>query len=463
MSFTLNQLPPFLQDRTTHTEVPEIPNFGSLEPVSLGETLAEDPKAEALLKGLEKSSEQLLWNKWARRPSRSPRATTPYTRRSAASNLSSRNVDIFSSSSGHATSSPLIKNKSRSQSVVNPPSPLDATVVSQEIRSWMKRASAGQKCNKPTSVDESHFSLSSEEGIYSLSALDSDEEEAYSHILDLNKEVFQPYAQLRRQASRVEGEEEMLLNEEQSNHLEICEMLSSSKCTPAQNVDSEVRLQSAVHKKYDRNENKSPRELVNSTDVFDMEPEHENRKKREAQRVVRGQSEDDGDYCDGKRRKEKTGSITSLTHGYDETEAPVDQTKKTNLLEVDGFRKESEEMNERLFEKCGRVTVSTEADGEEREDSLTTSEEGKDKKVNVKEDETADVSAPQTKESTRDDEDEADCSCEASRLVECKRRQSKTTTDDPVNARKSDTNGGVDDHSGDATRTPACADAQQFR
>ncbi|KAI9517312.1 hypothetical protein NQZ68_008572, partial [Dissostichus eleginoides] len=156
------------EDDTTDMEVPDIPHFGSLESVSLGETLADDPEAQALLQGMKKSSEQLLWKRWARRSQGSPCATSLHTTE---------------------TTSPFNQSKSRSRSILQPPSPLDAGVANQDIRSWMEKAPAGQEYSKPT-VDESHFSLSSEEGIYSLSALDSDEEDAYSYILDLNKEEF---------------------------------------------------------------------------------------------------------------------------------------------------------------------------------------------------------------------------------------------------------------------------------
>lgn len=296
---TMNQPPLILQDRTTRIQVPDIPNFGSLESVSFGETLADEPEAQALLKGLEKSSEQLLWKKWTRRPSGSPGATSLHTGGAVTSDLSSRSVGIFSSCRsqtiteqqvGHAATLPFNKKKSRSQSILNPPSPLDAGVVGQEIRSWMKKASVDQRYSKPR-VDESHFSLSSEEGIYSLSALDSDEEEAYSHILDLNKEVFQPYTQLKRQVPRVEEEkaEETFLNgqrTEESKHLELCGTVNSSGCkhqegSLAQNVESEVRSQSAVYREYDWNKNKSSsREMVNNTDVFDVEPEEKKHKQR---------------------------------------------------------------------------------------------------------------------------------------------------------------------------------------
>ncbi|KAM9339197.1 calmin-like [Symphorus nematophorus] len=176
------------EGHTADIEVPGIPNFGSLESVSFGETLADDPEAQALLKGLEESREQLLWKQWTRRPSGSAHATSVHRSSSSGDIFSScHSPSITEQPVGSAATSALNKKKSRSQSTLKPPSPLDAGVVSQEIRLWMEKGSADQRYNKQR-VDESRFSLSSEEGIYSLSALDSDEEEAYSYILDLNKE-----------------------------------------------------------------------------------------------------------------------------------------------------------------------------------------------------------------------------------------------------------------------------------
>lgn len=253
----------------------------------------------------------------------------------------------------------------------------------------MEKAPADQGCSKPR-VDESHFSLSSEEGIYSLSALDSDEEEAYSYILDLNKEVFQPYNQMKRQVPRVEEEtaEEMFLNgqqTEESKHREVFELFNSSGCkhqdgSRAQNVESDVRAQSVAHRKFDLDKNESSsREMANNGAVFDMKPEVErgSREESEEERVVRGQSNDEGDYCEDTRKKEKTENGRLMTHGYDRTETLVDETQKTKLFEVTSWKKEVEEETERgLFEREGRA-VDKEEDGE----NLTTIDERQDRKL----------------------------------------------------------------------------------
>ncbi|XP_070843251.1 uncharacterized protein clmnb isoform X1 [Chaetodon trifascialis] len=528
-------------DEDFTTEVPQIPNFGSLESVSFGETGADDPEAQALLKGFEKSNEQQLWKQWARRPSGSPCVASLHTSGAVQSGLSSSSGDIFSSCRGQSISeqpvgssaaSPFNKKKSRPRSALKPPSPLDTAVNSQDIRSWMEKASADQGYNKPR-VDESHFSLSSEEGIYSLSALDSDEEEAYNYILDLNKEVFQPHNQLKRQVPRVEEEtaEEMFLNGQQTEEvkcLEVCELLNSGGCkhqegSLAQNVESDIRAQSAFHRKFDWDKKgSSSREMTNSRAVFDMEPEEESRgrEKREEERVVRRQSNDDGHYCEEVREKEMTENARLVMHECDKTEALVDETKKTKLFEVASWKKELEENTERgLFEKWGKASEKKAVDKEEEEDSLMPFEEGKitklgkDKKEedNVKEDEREnqhsageDVYEVRGADATRINTEEEnggkvtalkmeDLNCrdevkeessdevknsmdfeavitaeENNRKCKITRRKltdKRATTDHPGETTpENDTNGSVNVHNGDTSWTPACsATSQSFR
>lgn len=474
----------------THIDSPETPNFGTVQSVSLGETLADDPEAQTLLKGLEKSREQLLWRKWARRPSGSPAATSLHSGGAVASDLSPRSADFSSRRSqstteqpvGHAVTSPFNRKKSRSQSILNPPSPLDAGGVSQDIQSWMKTASADQRYSKQR-VDESHFSISSEEGIYILSAVDSDEE-ACSCPLDLNKEVFQPYTLLKRKVPRVEEEEELFLTEE-PKHLEFCETGNSSGF--GQNVESGLRAETCHWNK----SRSISRATVNNTDVFDVKPEEENSQREE--RLVRGRSNDDGHY--GGEEREKTEDATVVTHGYDKTQAALDEARKTN---VENWRKELEEKTEgRLFEKWGQVSEKTAADREEREDDLTTYEEGRDKTANVKEEERGSqqndgtavckasraavtavnseeqkVSVARTEDLTWRDEDEEENghggnnSGVDARDEECRaeRRKLKATDYPGKGTLRNDPCGGVNDHGGDTAWAPACsAAAQSFR
>uniref|UniRef100_A0A4W6C660 Calmin n=1 Tax=Lates calcarifer TaxID=8187 RepID=A0A4W6C660_LATCA len=375
--------------------VPEIPNFGSLESICFGETLADDAEAKSLLRGLGKSSEQLLWKRWSRRSSGSPRATSIHTNGALTSDLSSSNSDIFSSCCSQSiteqsSTSPFNKKKGRIRSILKPPSPLDAGVVSQEICSWMEKGS--DQVQSKLRVDESCFSLSSEEGIYSLSALDSDEEDAYSYILDLNKEVFQPYNQLKRQVPRVEEEtaEEM---DEGSKHPEVCEMLNGSGCklqegSLVQNAGfdlvSEVRPQSVAHRKFDLGKKESGfREMTDDRPVFDTEPEDESSitEEPEEERVVRVQINDYRYYGGEEREEEETENVRSLTCGYDEIEVLVNEAEKEKISEMASWPKEAEEDNDREPSvKCVQVSEKRVGD-EEEEENLTTFERVQNRKL----------------------------------------------------------------------------------
>ncbi|XP_014849059.1 PREDICTED: calmin-like [Poecilia mexicana] len=223
------------EDHMAQFEFPEIPNFASLEPVGLGQTLADDPEARALLRTFEKSDEQRLWRQWSRKSSETSRAHN--------SNMSG----------SPETSFPF------TQRALEPPSPLEAGIANQDIRSWMDK-SLDRGYGKRSLVSQS-----SEEGIYSLSALDSDEEEAYSYILDLTKDVFRPSNPSKRQVPKVEEEtaEEM---EEESKHLEVLGMFNGGR----HKQEGDLR----ANRKLDLDKIKSSlRETTNNRAVFDLEPE----------------------------------------------------------------------------------------------------------------------------------------------------------------------------------------------
>ncbi|XP_051792526.1 calmin isoform X2 [Acanthochromis polyacanthus] len=353
------------EDHTTDVEAPEIPSFRSVEPVVFGETLADDPEAQALLKGLEKSSEQQLWRRWSRRSSGSPRVTSVHV--NGAPELSSNSGD---------QSSVFNRNKGRSRRVFQPPSPLDAGVNDQEIRLWLEKGS-DQSYGKKR-VDESHLSLSSEEGSYSVSALDSDEEDAYSYILDLNKEVFQPYNHPKRPVEKVEEETAEELNEE-SKHLEGQETFNGDECEnqegyAAQNADSdlksEVSAQSLNHKKYDLDRNeRSFREKSNYRAGFDLESER--RSKEEEQTLVRGRSNDNGDYFKAEREEMENARLAK--DGCDKTQ---DDGVEAEVCEVGNWQKEAEEGEGELSEKWGQVSEWRTVQEEDEGEDLTRSEEG---------------------------------------------------------------------------------------
>lgn len=367
-----------LQDHITNADVAEIPNFGSVDSVALGETLADDPEAQALLKSFEKSSEQLLWRRWSRR-------------------------SLGTSCSTYCNLNGAVPSSSSQQRVLQLPSPLDANVGSQEIQTWMlKGLDWGSEQHR---VDESHVSLSSEEGIFSLSALDSDEEDAYSYILDLNTGGFQSYNHLKREVSKVEEEmaEEM---KEESKHLEAHETFNSSRFKLQDsdlNLESEVRAQSAAHRKFNLDKNKSNlRGMTNHRDVFDLEPEAERGSKEacEEERAESAQSNDDGDGHEGEWEK-KRKTARQVKDGYDKTAANV---KKEKVFEVASRQRNVEDGGGKEFsEKWGCVNERKKAlegfmrfeDGEdrreqnEREEALVKEEEmsvnSKSFKVKVKE------------------------------------------------------------------------------
>uniref|UniRef100_A0A3P8TE36 Calmin b n=1 Tax=Amphiprion percula TaxID=161767 RepID=A0A3P8TE36_AMPPE len=283
---------------------------------------------------------------------------------------------------GHHSTNELSsnKNKSRSQRVFQPPSPLDAGVSNQDIRLWLEKDS-DQSYGKKR-VDESRFSLSSEEGSYSMSALDSDEEDAYSYILNLNKEVSQPYNHPKRQVEKVEDETAEELNEE-SKHLEGQETFNGDECKhqegyAEQNADSDLESeagkQSLTHKKLDLDRNESSfREKSNYRDGFDLESER--RSKEEEWRLVRGRSNDDGDCFKAEREEMENAQLEK--DGCDKTQNDGVETK---ICEVGNWQKESEEGGEgELSEKWGRVSewrrVQEEDEGEEGQGSGNEREE----------------------------------------------------------------------------------------
>ncbi|XP_047430505.1 dystrophin, isoforms A/C/F/G/H isoform X2 [Mugil cephalus] len=299
------------EGHTTETEVPHIHSFGLLESVRFGETLADDPQAQALLKSLGKSSEQLLWKRWSRRSSGSPSTTFLPTNTVVTSSFSSNSSSQSITDQRTANDAILVfnKKKGRCRSVFQPPSPLDTGVVSKEIQSWMEKGLDRSYSNRR--VDESYFSISSEEGIYTLSALDSDEEDAYSYILDLNKEVFQTYSQFKNNVPKVEEETAEEMNEE-LKHLEASEMFIGDECKHKEGflpsnsdfeLESNVRAQSVIYSEFDLDKNKSSlTEMINNRD--DLEPVGSGCKEGfEEDNVVRRHSNDNGSYCEEERGK----------------------------------------------------------------------------------------------------------------------------------------------------------------
>ncbi|TNN30712.1 hypothetical protein EYF80_059135 [Liparis tanakae] len=348
-------------------------DFGSLESVSSAEILADDPAAPPGAPGLEGSSEQLLWRRWALRSSGSPRSA-------------SRPPGEAAAPSGAETS--------RSPSVLQPPSPLDAGGVGQEIRSWMENAAA---------AGGSHPSLSSEEGIYSLPALDSDEEDAYRYILGLKDEGRPPRDPLRRPAARAEeepedgvfpraeeepedgvfprgeeepedgvfprgeeepedgvGEEEpedgVFLRgeeEEETQHLDVFETTSNGR----HGEDSGGRLDPEVGAPSGAQRTGSSRATAHNASVF--EPEG----------VVPAQGDGGGDPCGRQTVQEVTERDGAVERGRHEGEAPTGERKDAALCDGEGWRTEVEKEDE------------TRGHGIEDEENVPKTEEGRERKL----------------------------------------------------------------------------------
>ncbi|XP_061667374.1 uncharacterized protein LOC133496170 isoform X2 [Syngnathoides biaculeatus] len=259
-----------VQTSLVEDNIPHIPNFGSIAPPTFGGTV--DPAARNLLESLKRSSEQDLWKRWARKSSGSFRENSSNRKAFDNSTVSScHGCNIAKHQSQEASQ---INGKSAG-STLQPQHPLEAGGVSQEIRSWMEKGSKDRGCSK-TPTHEGNFSMSSEEGIYSLSALDSEEEDDCSLITDLSKDVFLPYAQLRKLVPNVveeeeEEEEDVILKAEKSKHLKDSDFLVSSAHDVKRERGRAVTRQNNVQANYSEEKEAEPQignpKLKNDTGV----------------------------------------------------------------------------------------------------------------------------------------------------------------------------------------------------
>ncbi|XP_029902725.1 calmin [Myripristis murdjan] len=379
------------EDDTTDIEmtanIPGIPSFSSLESISFGETDSHAPEAQAILKDLEKNSEQLLWTRWSRRSSGGPRATLVHQPVTSDLSMSSHNLQSSIDQTVDRTTTSQYK-KRGSLGVFQPISPLDIGNVDQDIRLWMEKASADQRSSKQR-TDEGNFSLSSEEGIYSLSTLDSDEEDAYNYILDLNKDVFQSYNQLNRQAPKFRGgiTEEVISKPQLTGELkrqneskvlldsgsEYCfrnqeklhtqngdfkrEAEDTAKLMDQGSTDMEESANSFQNERRRIREAKRSTETENNRKMFDMEEqsEGEGRSKEaseeEGERVVREQNNDANYEEKEKVKEEKRESGTFVRQGDGERETPLEKSENEEYFEVARWEKEN-------FGQAGEMRVA---------------------------------------------------------------------------------------------------------
>lgn len=191
---------------------------------------------------------------------------------------------------------------------------------------------------------KSYFSLSSEEGVYSLPKVDSDEEEACSPILDLNTGAFQPYSHPK-----------------------------AEKTLPRDQQPGErLWAQSGVDGTSDWKE-RSGGETVNN----ELEGDIRKTEACEDESLVRGQMNIGGACTE---EGEKAGNARSAMPGYDKTEAPGDGETKINHSEADSCKKEQRQQRERsLFKRGSRVrekAKSGEGEEEEEEEGAATVSRG---------------------------------------------------------------------------------------
>ncbi|XP_055362352.1 uncharacterized protein clmnb isoform X2 [Betta splendens] len=352
VSMFLGQCPDINEDYTTTFTVRDSPHFGSLDSLTLGGTTACEPRAGAR-------------KRWAGTSSGS--TTSLQTNGCHTSGVCSSYDDVFSpcySPTGRSPSlSPLNRNKGPVRSAVQPPSLLPSPM-------WVDQRYIRQK--------DDEFSLSSEDGTDSLSALDSDEEDAYTYILDLNKEICQSHNPLKRQVARVEEETTEELNEE-SEDPDACAMLNVNGWKQREDTDanSEARAHSEFRRKFvvDKEES-SFRDMTDSGAAFDLEPNEEGGGKEppEDENAVRVQG--NGDYSE----EEETARAGVVTYGHGGTAARGDEAEKTKMLKMPRWQKEAEGDGNKW------LVNETVAGGDEEEMDLTW-DEGKNIRLDPKEEE----------------------------------------------------------------------------
>ncbi|XP_004083858.2 spectrin beta chain, erythrocytic isoform X1 [Oryzias latipes] len=281
------------ENQTPDTDVFEIPSFGS---VQSKETIAEASKAQAQLQSFERSSELQLWKRWSRKSS----GTSP----ASASCIS-----------------PL--------RALKLPSPLNAKAGDQEVHMWVSKGLDWR--DESQRGHESPVSFGSEDG--SLSSLDSDEEDAYSYILDLNEEAFQPYKVLKKQVSKVEEE----TVEEMREELKHMEAGTVNGFQPNQNLDFHSEFEVWGHLGLQRNFelNKNQKSFTESKDEAMLSVVNKNTEETAVE-------DREGDYHDGEKQKEvKTSTMDARsTKSKDKSSERLDAAGRSS---GDGFKEEAEE------------------------------------------------------------------------------------------------------------------------
>ena len=158
--------------------------------VSFGSTSPSSEEAQTLSISQEMTNEQLPRMKQTNGPSDEPWLTPAH--------LPEIFAKVLSVPSLHQSKSPTPGSNSATEINIDSPVSLTYTESSRPLGLSAESTDTGvvfwmettpEEISSGRCVDEGIFSQSSEEGIYMLSTLDSDEEEAYNYILGLNREV----------------------------------------------------------------------------------------------------------------------------------------------------------------------------------------------------------------------------------------------------------------------------------
>uniref|UniRef100_A0A8C7ZFX4 Calmin b n=1 Tax=Oryzias sinensis TaxID=183150 RepID=A0A8C7ZFX4_9TELE len=212
------------------------------------------------------------------------------------------------------------------------PSPLNAKTGDQQVHMWVGKGLDWR--DESQRGHESPVSFGSEDG--SLSSLDSDEEDAYSYILDLNEEAFQPYKVLKKQVSKVEEEtvEEM---REELKHMEANETVNGNGFQPNQNLDFHSEFEVWGHFGLQRNFelNKNQKSFTESKDEAMLSVANKNTEETAVE-------DREGDYHDGEKQKEVKTS-TRDARSIKSKEKSSERLHAAGRSSGDGFKEEAEE------------------------------------------------------------------------------------------------------------------------
>uniref|UniRef100_A0A3P9IQ83 Spectrin beta chain, erythrocytic n=1 Tax=Oryzias latipes TaxID=8090 RepID=A0A3P9IQ83_ORYLA len=212
------------------------------------------------------------------------------------------------------------------------PSPLNAKAGDQQVHLWVSKGLDWR--DESQRGHEIPASFGSEDG--SLSSLDSDEEDAYSYILDLNEDTFQPYKVLKKQVSKVEEEtvEEII---EELKHMEANKTVNGNGFQPNRKLDfhSEFEVWGDLGLQRNFELNKNQKSFTESKDEAMLSVANKNTEETAVE-------DREGDYHDGEKQKEVKTS-TMEARSIKSKEKSSERLDAAGRSSGDGFKEEAEE------------------------------------------------------------------------------------------------------------------------